>query len=53
MTILDLPRPTAEKTPESQRLDLLHKYLDDPACAGWRDQIREEIRRLTATVLEA
>lgn len=48
MTILDLPR-TAETTPESQDVEALRAMLDDKSLAGFHEEIRESIRRLTAT----
>lgn len=51
MTAPTLPRPTVEEssTPESQNLDSLLAMLADPTLAGFHDDIRESIRRLTAT----
>lgn len=54
MTVTDLPRLAEDTTtPQSQNLALLREHLKDPACEGWHDAICDEIRRLTATILEA
>ena len=56
MTITDLRLPAQQRpvhddtvTPESQNLALLEQRLQDPALAGYHDEIREAIHRLTAT----
>lgn len=52
MTIAAEQPPTGlEATPESHRVEKLQAMLDDPACAGWHDQIREQIAELTATTI--
>lgn len=52
MTITDLPRPAVtEPTPESQDLANLRAMLKHPDYAGFRAEIEEAIRRLTATTV--
>lgn len=60
MTVTDLPtlirrrirtEPTA--TPESHDVTLLREMLDNPDLAGYHDQIRESLVKLTATTVLA
>ncbi|MEU4558434.1 hypothetical protein AB0F72_08590 [Actinoplanes sp. NPDC023936] len=61
MTITDVRIPLqrtathdeATATPESLSLDNLRALLDDPALAGYHDDIRDSIARLQAVALEA
>lgn len=59
MTVTDVRIPqqrTADHdtiTPESQSLSNLRAMLNDPALAGYHEQIRDSIARLQATVVEA
>jgi hypothetical protein len=53
MTVIDLPRTQSESTPQSQDLESLQAMLDDPMLVGFHDQIRESIRKLTATTVLA
>ena len=60
MTVTDVRIPGQRQpghdslaTPESQSLANLRAMLDDPALAGYHEQIRDSIARLQATVVEA
>ncbi|BAL87217.1 hypothetical protein AMIS_19970 [Actinoplanes missouriensis 431] len=61
MTVTDfrIPAPRqavhdeATATPESLSLTNLRALLDDPALAGYHDDIRDSIARLQATTIEA